>query len=427
MIKKLSLLGIFFAIFILLPLASQATCQQGYNNCNDSYTYPVYYPVNYPVNYQVNYPVYYNQPVYYNAPEQCQCSGGPCCDGCHFMSEAKICNSESGVEYGCPWGNSCSSDVGSRTRTRLTYCSGSSPVCNGRQTDWSAYSSWTVIQNCGNWQSCSFGSSTCQANANCNTQSTTSNYGSGYTNPTYGSGYTAAPTPPAYVKHSKAICSDDNIYWFDSSGVKNDIYKNCDDTNSCTKDSCADGACSNKLSCDGTTCVLGSADYCKSCLDHCGNKNCDCSEDKTTCPTDCTSAVVSGAVASPSVRSIGAGFISGIKNLFGSILHYWFGWLLIILLIVSIWIFFANTEGGGETAFVYGSLQAVSSRGFWFGVAGIVIIILLLLAANGGGFLWGLLAFIFSRWYLWFIVGLIVLYFIFKILNATIWSKYIVK
>jgi hypothetical protein len=408
--KKIFILTGFFILFAGLPLLASAQCYQG-NNCG-SYTYPVYYPVNYPVDYQVNYPVYYNQPVYYNVPEQCQCSSGPCCDGCHFMSDAKICNAENGMEYGCPWGNSCGSDVASRTRTKLTYCSGNSPICNGRQTEWSAFSSWTKIQDCGNWQSCSLGISSCQPNLTCIPQT-----------PVTPTPVNPTPVTPApingYVKHNKAICSDNNVYWFDSKGAKNDIQKSCDDANSCTKDSCADGSCLNKLSCDGSTCEFGSTDYCNNCLDHCGNKKCDCSENKTNCPTDCSEEIL------PKINGIGfAGFI---KNFFGSILRYWFIWLLIIILIFAIWVFFAETQGGGETALVYGLLHAVTNKVFWFYALGILIIILLLVASNSRQSIWSFVVFVFSQWLTWFVLGLIAIYFIFKFLNSRFLARYIVK
>lgn len=392
--KKVLTIGIFFVIFLGLPLASQAAIYNQGSDCNtvnyQNYTYPVYYPV------------YNEQPYYYTVPAQCECSSGPCCDGCHFMSEAKICSAQNDAQYGCAWGTGCGSDVATRTRTRLIYCSGYSASCNGRQTDWSAYSGWTLLQNCGNTQSCVEGISTCQTNSSC-------------------------AVVNEYVKHYKSGCSENGVYWFDSNESKNDVQKNCDDTNSCTVDSCDNGKCLNDLKCDGSACAVGSDDYCNKCSNHCGDKTCNCNENKDNCAADCSQTEIAGATADTnslkSIGSIGGNLSSGLKSFFSPILKYWYVWFIIILLAVFVWVFFAETQGGGESAFIYGILKASNSRKFWLGLLGVIAIALLVSGAKGIMFL----AFLFTRWYFVFILGLILFFFIFKILNKSILAKYVAK
>lgn len=57
---------------------------------------------------------------------------------------------------------------------------------------------------------------------------------------------------PTYIKHYKKGCNN-NLYWYDSNGEPNDIYKNCSDDNELTKDSCLDNQCVNE--------VIASNDY----------------------------------------------------------------------------------------------------------------------------------------------------------------------
>ncbi len=58
-----------------------------------------------------------------------------------------------------------------------------------------------------------------------------------------------SPPSSVYTKHYKIICNSNNLYWSDSSGVFNDLYKTCSDNNECTKDSCLGGQCVNEGSC----------------------------------------------------------------------------------------------------------------------------------------------------------------------------------
>jgi len=72
-----------------------------------------------------------------------------------------------------------------------------------------------------------------------------------------------------YVAHYKLSCYANSIYWYDSVGNASGLYKNCNDGNSCTLDSCAARQCSNILKCDGSTCAAGSPDF----NNHCSNNS----------------------------------------------------------------------------------------------------------------------------------------------------------
>lgn len=74
------------------------------------------------------------------------------------------------------------------------------------------------------------------------------------------------PTQPIqpstnYIAHARTACYGNTISWYDSLGVASGLYQNCQDTNSCTIDSCSANKCSNILKCDGTTCANNSVDY----------------------------------------------------------------------------------------------------------------------------------------------------------------------
>lgn len=74
------------------------------------------------------------------------------------------------------------------------------------------------------------------------------------------------PITPAYVAEYKTSCYNNNLYWYDSVGTKTGLYKSCDDGNNCTQDICAEDNCSNIIKCDGSTCLTGSVDYNSYCL-----------------------------------------------------------------------------------------------------------------------------------------------------------------
>jgi len=75
-----------------------------------------------------------------------------------------------------------------------------------------------------------------------------------------------APAPtPLYIKNYTTSCYNNNLYWFDSLGKAQTLYKNCADENQCTEDTCSGSKCRNLLKCDGATCAIDSNDYNKYC------------------------------------------------------------------------------------------------------------------------------------------------------------------
>ena len=94
-------------------------------------------------------------------PPPCECTSGPCCDGCYFLSTDDVCDAWS--EKSCAWGTGCGSDVGEIVITQ--YCSGGSAGCNGRIE----YGDWGISQggNCQSWESCSPSALSCACNSTC--------------------------------------------------------------------------------------------------------------------------------------------------------------------------------------------------------------------------------------------------------------------
>ncbi len=199
---------------------------------------------------------------------ECECSSGPCCDGCHYKPSDTVCNIETQTQYGCPWGTGCGADAGKRTRNKFQYCSGESSQCDGNWSSWSDWASWQVSDYCSYNETCSPGSQACQYNSACVTSQQS-----------------------YYQNHTKA-CYDNDLYWYDSNGLRQGKYRDCSDNNECTLDRCENGACLNETKCDGSVCSIGSEDYCEYC-DHCGDGACNCGEDNHACPEDCLGLIFS--------------------------------------------------------------------------------------------------------------------------------------
>jgi len=198
-----------------------------------------------------------------NIVNNCECTSGPCCDGCHYKPAYQTCGTDYQQDYGCPWGTILGSDVGVRTRSRYQFCSGYTSSCSGSWGNWS-YSDWNVASFCNNSQTCSSGSPTCQT-----------------TNPPV--------NPPTYILHYTKGCFNSDLYWYDSLNARQEIYRTCQDSNDCTIDGCSGSRCTNDLKCDGTTCQKGTANYCASCqATACGDSVCDCGETISSCAKDCS-------------------------------------------------------------------------------------------------------------------------------------------
>ena len=83
---------------------------------------------------------------------QCECTSGPCCDGCYFLSSSTVC----ATEYRCT-----SSGCGAAYQKRDRYCSGSSASCDG------SWTSWQTIQDCSSKEKCYLTSPHCQTVPEC--------------------------------------------------------------------------------------------------------------------------------------------------------------------------------------------------------------------------------------------------------------------
>jgi len=101
------------------------------------------------------------------AKSSCECSEGPCCDGCNYRPSTFVCNSEIQTQYGCPWGLSCGADVGKKTKSRFKYCSGDSAECSESWSSWLDWTSWRIADSCGTTEVCWVGNSQCQYSSSC--------------------------------------------------------------------------------------------------------------------------------------------------------------------------------------------------------------------------------------------------------------------
>jgi hypothetical protein len=239
-------------------------------------------------------------------PSFCVCSSGPCCDGCHYRSSNVSCNFENKTQYGCPWGTGCGSNVGVKAQTRLQYCSGTSPQCTGAWSNWQVQGNWGISEYCSSNQVCVVGNPKCQNSSSCST------------------------------KHYKKDCYNNNLYWFDSNGVAQDLYKNCSDNNQCTLDNCEQGQCVNELKCDGSTCPKDSSDYCSQC-NYSGDGVCNCGETIDNSPADCKTNVPEispdNKTDTENPAAAGLGFSSAKE-----FLKRWYLWILIGLVLIFLFI-----------------------------------------------------------------------------------------
>ncbi|MEK7562702.1 MAG: hypothetical protein AAB509_03420, partial [Patescibacteria group bacterium] len=176
------------------------------------------------------------------------------------------CGNQQGQSQYCQYG--CSNNYCSnRSNDNYSNCTYHAyKDCVGGSVYWfnSCGNSQDLVQNCSGYnQTCKYGECTV------------------YYNP--------VPTP-TYISHYRVSCSKNSLYWFDSLGSINSLYRTCADTNQCTTDTCSGSKCQNSLKCDGATCTIGSQDYCNSC-NHIGDNLCNCDETSVTAPNDCKVAV----------------------------------------------------------------------------------------------------------------------------------------
>ena len=227
----------------------------------------------------------------------CECSTGTCCDGCNYRSSTWICDTEKDTQYGCPWGTGCGADVAEKSKTRYQYCSGRSSQCSGSWDDWLPLTAWKTSDSCSASEVCVVGTSQCQSSSTCSS------------------------SDAKYIKG----CYDNDVYWFDLANTRYSKVQECEDDNPCTVDSCKEGACVNELKQDGTTCEIGSPEYCENC-EHCGDGLCNCEENKDSCSDDCTGLEEGEAAAGTWLQSL---------------LKKWYVWLLlgIVAIMLLYWLF----------------------------------------------------------------------------------------
>ena len=154
-------------------------------------------------------------------------------------------------------GNSCGGTSSSQNiYTQTNYTAHSFKGCLNNVSYW--YDSTGAKQDV--YQNCNTTGQTCQEGACTGAVQT-------YTPPPATATVTTVKTvtTPAYCLQYETKCKDSDVYWYDSKGAAQKLFKSCSDSNSCTADSCGDGDCKNELKCDGSTCQVGSGDYVKYC------------------------------------------------------------------------------------------------------------------------------------------------------------------
>lgn len=141
-----------------------------------------------------------------------------------------------------------------------------------------------------------------------------------YTNTTYTNTTTTnVVNQKPYSLHDKTKCNNNDVYWYDSKGLIQDIYQSCSDHNQCTLDTCSDGQCQNILKCDGSTCNAGSADYIRYCGTNVSCTSINPSNNNTPNNTNTSTAAVS-------------------ENPLVSFFKYWFIWIIVGLVLIFLFV-----------------------------------------------------------------------------------------
>lgn len=229
-----------------------------------------------------------------------------------------------------------------------------------------------------------------------------------------------APSVPGYIKNYKIGCDSNNLYWFDTKGAKGGLYKSCNDNNNCTLDVCRGNGCLNEVKCDGSTCAKTSLEYCNNCKNHCGDGVCNCGETIGNCQADCSTAggttggtsnkaswtltesgESSGATANR-ISQLSAAAWSGLKNMASK----WYVWAILIIAIIAA-ILVTKTEGGVKIAVGYFFLKLFSGKNIIYLVVGILAVLVALAIAISGSDFFLFLKYLFSRWYIWFLLALL--------------------
>ena len=155
------------------------------------------------------------------------------------------CGKQEDLYKACGYNQVCSNNACATSYTATGYISHSLKGCVNNNVYW--YDSLGNQQDL--YQNCAVTGQICQ-----NSQCT-------------GQVYYAQPSQfqKIFIKHYNTKCYSNDIYWYDSDGKIQDIYKSCSDDNQCTSDNCKDDGCINTLKCDDSTCSIDSQDYMKYC------------------------------------------------------------------------------------------------------------------------------------------------------------------
>ena len=89
----------------------------------------------------------------------CECSSGPCCDGCNYRDSDYVCGYV--TEYDCYQEGVCGQDVKKRDGTQ--YCSGDSSSCLGE----AVWGEWSLADDCDSLEVCIKGNPLCQCSNDC--------------------------------------------------------------------------------------------------------------------------------------------------------------------------------------------------------------------------------------------------------------------
>ncbi|MCX6724025.1 MAG: hypothetical protein NT155_02490 [Candidatus Staskawiczbacteria bacterium] len=131
-----------------------------------------------------------------------------------------------------------------------------------------------------------------------------------------------------YTAYSTTICRGSSIYWLDSLGVISGSYKNCQDNNSCTIDTCLAKECSNLLKCDGSTCAVGSADY----IAYCPQVN------PVNVPVTVVPPVEQPATTKPIAAVSNSAATATESSGFWGFIKHWYGWIIATLILIVLFI-----------------------------------------------------------------------------------------
>ncbi len=104
----------------------------------------------------------------------CECTSGPCCDGCHYHPKIQACEYEADYLWSCSGdfpstdpSDNCGNSVVVQTRLKYQFCSGESASCTGLWTDWGNWSNKKTYKSCDSTEYCVSGAGACEYSSFC--------------------------------------------------------------------------------------------------------------------------------------------------------------------------------------------------------------------------------------------------------------------